>query len=110
MAEFFDWNPARGTWYEWEDDPQTGGFMIHTKQDVRPSLDWNKKQRNHGHNDLGGLRDGSDLKHYASIPAHVELELRQKGINIYDKNNTKRLIQEIERNYPLCKVTNRKMM
>lgn len=109
MAEFFDWNPARGTWYEVEDDPQTGDLIIHTKQDIQPNLDWAKKQRNSGVNDLGGKRDGNDLKHYAHIPPHVELELRQKGLNIWDKDNTKRLIREIERNYPHCKVTNRKM-
>lgn len=110
MAEFFDWNPARGTWYEIEDDHQTGGLIIHTKQDIQPVLDHNKAQRNSGDNDLGGARDKGDLKHYATIPAHIELELRQKGLNIYDKNNTKQLIKEIERNYPHCKVTNRKLM
>ena len=110
MAEFFDWNAARGVWYEVEDDPQTGDLLIHTKQNPTPALEWAKKQRDHGLNDFGGKRDKSDLKHYATIPTHIELELRQKGINIYDKNNTKRLIQEIERNYPLCKVTNRKIL
>lgn len=110
MAEFFGWNPERGVWYEVEDDPQTGGLIIHTKQDIQPHLEWAKKQRNSGVNDLGGKRDGDDLKHYAHIPTHVELELRQKGLNIYDKNNTKRLIHEIETNYPLCKVTNRKIL
>lgn len=110
MSEFFDWNPARGTWYEFEEDKQTGDLLIHTKQDVKPSLDWASKQRNSGQNDLGGARDKNDLKHYATIPAHVELELRDKGINIHDPANTKRMIEEIERNYPLCKVTNRKMI
>jgi len=110
MAEFFGWNPERGVWYEVEDDPQTGGIIIHTKQDIQPHLDWAKKQRASGVNDSGGVRDKNDIKHYAHIPTHVELELRQKGLNIYDKNNTKRLIREIETNYPLCKVTNRKIL
>jgi hypothetical protein len=110
LSEFFDWNPARGSWYETEDDHQSGGIVIHTKQDVQPSLDWAKKQRNSGHNDLGGLRDGGDLKHYATIPAGIELEMLDKGLDIHDRHNIKRLIHEIERNYPLCKVTNRKMI
>lgn len=108
MSEFFDWNPARGTWYEVDD--QDGKLVIHTKQDIKPSVDWARKQRNHGLNDYGGKRDKSDLKHYATIPAHVELELRQKGINIYDKDCTKQLFKEIEQNYPKCKVTNRKIL
>lgn len=109
MAKTFDYNPARGTWYEIEDDSD-GNLLITTKQDVQPSIDWARKQKNSGVNDKGGKRDKGDLKHYAHIPAHVELALRQKGINIYDKGNTKALIREIERNYPHCKVTNRKLM
>jgi hypothetical protein len=110
MAKTFDYNPARGVWYEIEDDLQTGDLIIHTKQDIQPSIDWAKKQRNSGVNDKGGARDGHDLKHYAHIPTHVELALRQKGINIYDKSQTKDVIREIERNYPHCKVTNRKIL
>jgi len=110
MTKEMEWNPHRGTWTEYEDDNQTGGVIIHTKQDVQPVLDRNKKLRNSGINDYGGLKDKSDFKHYASIPAHVELALKQKGIDIYNQKHTKELIREIERNYPECKVTNRKML
>ena len=110
MAKTIEWNPHRGTYYEIEDDNQTGGVIIHTKQDVSPVLDRNKKLRNSGVNDLGGLKDHGDLKHYASIPAHVELALREKGIDIYNQHHTQDMIREIERNYPECKVTNRKML
>jgi len=110
MAKEYEWNPHKGTWYEYEDDPQTGGVIIHTKQDVQPVLDRNKKLRNSGVNDLGGARDKNDLKHYATIPTHVELALREKGIDIYSNKYTKELIKEIERNYPECKVTNRKLI
>ncbi len=109
MAKDFEWNAARGTWYEYEDDPQTGDLIIHTKQDVTANLDWAKKQRNSGNNDLGGRRDDADLKHYAHIPPIVELQLKEKGIDIANRDHLPRLIQEIETNYPLCKVTNRKI-
>ena len=109
MAKTVEWDGARGVWVETVDDPQTGGLFITTKQDVQPALDWAKKQRNSGVNDLGGARDNGDLKHYALIPAHVVIALREKGINIWDKKCTKRMIKEIETNYPSCKVTNRKM-
>ena len=89
MTKEYEWNPHRGTWYEYEDDLQTGGLIIHTKQDVEPLLEHNKFLRNSGVNDLGGLKDKGDLKHYASIPAHVELALREKGIDIYSQNYTK---------------------
>lgn len=110
MAKTYEYNPHRGTWYEMEDDAQTGGVIIHTKQDVSPIIDRNRKLRNSGVNDLGGMNDKGDLKHYASIPAHVELALREKGIDIYSQNHTKELIREIETNYPECKVTNRRML
>lgn len=110
MSKEYEWNPHRGTWYEYETDNQTGDVIIHTKQDVQPVLDRNRKLRNSGVNDYKGLNDSADLKHYATIPAHVELALREKGIDIYSQNYTKELIQEIERNYPECKVTNRKML
>ena len=101
MAKTFEYNPNRGTWYEMEDDLQSGGLLIHTKQDCQPVLDHAKKLRNSGINDKA-----SDFAHYAIIPAGVELELREKGLSIYDKNNTKRLLQEIESNYPGLKVSN----
>ena len=110
MAKTFEYNPDRGTWYEYEDDPQTGGLIIHTKQDVKPILDRNRKLRNSGVNDRGGIKDKNDLKHYATIPAYVELALREKGIDIYSNKFTKDVIRKIETNYPECKVTNRKML
>ena len=100
---FYDYNAARGTWYEEDYDHTEDKVVIHTKQDVQPILDWTKEQRNSGINDKVG-----DFGLYAKIPAIVEVDLRKKGLNIYDKNNTRRLIQEIEQNYPYLKTTNLK--
>ena len=105
MAKTYDFNPDRGTWYEYEDDPQTGGLLIHTKQDTQPVIDHATRLRNSGVNDK--IRK-DDFMHYATIPAGVEVELRAKGLNIYNRNNSKRLIKEIETNYPYLKVTNLK--
>ena len=110
LAKTTEWNPSLGVWEDIEDDPQTGDLIIHTRQNVQPALDWANKQRNSGVNDLGGARDGADLKHYAILPAHVVIALREKGINIWDKACTKDMIKEIERNHPKCKVTNRKIL
>jgi hypothetical protein len=101
MAKTFEYNPNRGVWYEYEDDAQSGGLFIHTKQDCQPVIDHAKKLRDSGVNDKVGL-----FNHYAIIPAGVELELRDKGLSIYDRNNTKRLLQEINTNYPHLKVSN----
>lgn len=76
-------------------------LVIHIKQDVQPVLDYAKAQRNSGANDKAG-----DFAKYAVIPAHVEVALRQKGINIYNGAQTKELLREINQNYPYLKVTN----
>ena len=109
MSKEYDYDPVNGSYTILEDNP-SGGVIIHTKQDIKPAIDWATKQRNSGQNDLGGLRDKDDLKHYATIPLGAIMDMRKKGINVWDPNQTKEMIREIERNYPLCKVTNRKMM
>lgn len=108
MAITREWDPVLGTWTVTKDH-HDGGLIIRTEQDPTPSLDWAKKQRNSGVNDLGGKRDGADLKHYATISQAQILAMREKGIDIWNKDHTKKMIREIETNYPLCKVTNRKI-
>ena len=103
MAITKEWNPVTGTWYEEDWNPHTGELTVHTKQDVQPVLDYCKSQRNSGVNDKVG-----DFAHYATIPATVEVQLKQKGISLHDKNCTPRLIREIETNYPYLKTTNLK--
>lgn len=103
MSEFFGYNAERGTWYEVEDDGLDGDLTIATKQDVEPVLEYTKTLRNSGAHDKVG-----DFSYYACIPAHVELALLDKGININNKHQTKEMIRAIEQDYPYCKVTNLK--
>ena len=105
MSDFFDWNPDRGTWYEHDFDNQTGETVIHTKQDVKPVVDHCQRLRDSGYID-NGIKKG--MWHYATIPAHVELELRQKGIDLYKQSDTNRLLKEIDQNYPHLKLTYKK--
>lgn len=105
MSEFFDWNPARGTWYEVDD--YNGGLAIHTKQNVQPVIDYAKAVKN------AHLSDRRARKHdfllYATIPAHVELEIKEKyGFSIHDKNCTKKLLQVINTDYPYLRCSNLK--
>lgn len=101
MAQFFDYNPHRGTWYETEEDAD-GNLTIATRQDIAPVLEETKRRRNHGETDKGIKRD---FWHYATIPAHVELEMKQKGVNIYNKDQTKEMLKMINRDYPYLKNT-----
>ena len=101
MAQFFDYNPHRGTWYEDEVDDQ-GNVTIITKQDVQPVLDKIKARRNSGEVDKGIKRG---FWHYATIPAHVELALRERGLNLYNKHQLKEILKVINEEYPYLKNT-----
>lgn len=101
MSKFLDFNHQRGTWYEYDYDPQTDTAFVSIKQDVQPVLDRAAQERNSGINDKVG-----DFSKYAIIPAHVEVALRQRGINIYNPNQTKELLKVINSEYPHLKTTN----
>ena len=101
MSKFLDYNPDKGVWHEEDYDHTTDTYVVHTKQDVQPVLDYTSALRNSGEHDKVG-----DFNRYAMIPAHVEIALRKKGINIYNKYQTKELLKEINQNYPYLKVTN----
>ena len=109
MAKTFEYN-ADGSYHVIEDDLQNPGtLIIHHNQDVAPALRWAEKQRNHNHNDPGGLRDGSDIKHYATVPMGAILSMRSEGIDFWNKDHEKAMLKWIERNANKCKVTNRKL-
>jgi len=110
MAKTFEYNPHDGSYHVTEDDPQTGGLLITQMQDVKPALDWARKQRNHGVNDLGGARDKADIKHYATVSTGAILEMRKAGIDFWKVEHEPAMLKWIERNAPKCKVTNRKIV
>lgn len=101
MSKFLDYNHHRGTWYEYEYDAQENKGIVSIKQDVQPVLDKAKDERNSGINDKVG-----EFSKYAIIPAHVEVALRQRGINMYNPNQTKELLRVINKEYPYLKTTN----
>ena len=101
MSQFFDYNPDRGTWYEYDYHAPEDKHSITIKQDVEPVVQYATDLRNSGMHDKVG-----DFSRYAIIPAHVEVALRKKGINIYNRHQTKELLREINQNYPHLKVTN----
>lgn len=103
MKRFFDANKDAGTVNYFDYDDQTDEITIQTVQDVSGLLDQLRNKRN----DIGDRAIKEEFWHYATIPAVVEIELRNKGIDIYDKNCTKRLYKEINENYPWLKASNK---
>lgn len=102
MSIFFDYNPVTKVTQYFDYDPITDEISITSTQDVSKFLDVMKESRF-----LAPTKTES-FSHYADIPTVVELELRKKGIKLEDRDATKRIIQEIETNYPYLKATNKK--
>ena len=102
MSEFLDYDPITGVTHWFDHDELTNETRITSTQDVEPLLDYNKRLANEGATD-GGIKKGWWL--YAKIPPIVMLKLRAKGIDLQDPKATKRIIQEINENYPALKVT-----
>lgn len=103
---FLHYDPVLGLRYDFEMDENTGIVTMNASQDVNPLLDRQNDIRNSGRSDAG-IKNG--MWHYASIPPVVQIEMRKKGIDIYssDKAMINRMLQEIDRNYPYLKTTNK---
>lgn len=104
--ELFDYDPATGIKTLWDYDEETGKGVFRREQDVSAIVDWASSIRNQGLAD-GELKKDDYMCMYAVIPVGVEMELRQKGINIYDPSCTRRLLEEINANYPYLKTTDK---
>ena len=100
----FDYDPVTGVTQYFDYDPITDKVHLTSVQDVSKLLDEIKNKR------LNSKSFGTveEFAHYATIPAIVELELLKKGIKLTDKNATKRIISEIEQNYPYLKATEKR--
>ena len=104
MSILFDHDPVTGVTQYFDYDPITDNIHIHHTQDVGAMLDQIKNKR------LDAKSKGKveTFAHYATIPAIVELQLAKKGLKLSDPNATKKIIQEIEREYAYCKVTEKR--
>lgn len=104
--ELFDYDPLTGIRTLWEYDEDTGKGSLRREQDVSAFVDFATRVRNTGEADKS-LKNDDYMCLYAVIPPGVEMELRGKGLDIYDPNNTKRLLQEINQNYRWLKTTDK---
>lgn len=97
----FDEDKEAGIVQTYDYNPDRDEHSITTHQDVSALLDALKAKRNNTA-EFGKVEEWA---HYCSIPTTVIIELKNKGIDIFDKNCTKRLISEINTNYAWLKAT-----
>lgn len=103
MPLVFDHDPVTGITEYFDYDPIKDEISITSVQDAKCVVDQSTTLRNDEDYSRKGIKN--DWWHYATIPPIVEMQLRKKGINIYDANCTKALLREINQNYPWLKVT-----
>jgi hypothetical protein len=99
---FLDYDPTTGVRHDMDYDPETGRLDIHYRQNVQGLLDRTKLLRDNGLTDQG-IKGG--FWHYASIPTTVQIELLNKGLDLFKANDFPRLLEEINTNYPYLKVS-----
>lgn len=103
MAEFFEYDPLTGIRTDTSYDDQTGELTIHRSSDVEQVLNWTTAARNEAGLNREGIAEGWWL--YAKIPPIEMLKMRQKGINIFDKEDAPLMFREINEHYPHLKCT-----
>lgn len=94
VTEWFEYDPVTDNTTIWSEQPDA---------DIKVFLDQVTKQRNDADFTKRGIKN--DWWKYASLPPIVIMELRNKGIDVFNPDHTKALIREINANYPSLKTT-----
>lgn len=87
-------------------DEGSGDITITTEQDVSGFLDHMKRMR-----ETSSERWDKGVKeewvHYASIPNVVIMQLKAKGIDVFNPDHEKAVLREINSSYPYLKVVDK---
>src|SRR5437660_11502462 len=102
MSEFFEYDPHTGIRTDLAWNEATQEMTLIRTADVEPVLDFTKANANEGLN-RKGIQEGWWL--YAKLPPIVILQMRAKGINVFDQNDQKKMFSEINAHYPFLKCT-----
>ena len=101
MSEFFEMDETTGIQTDTSWDEATQQMSLIRTADVEPVLDEAKRQANENGKDLAGIKNG--WMRYATLPPIVILQMRAKGINVFDQNDQPRMFAEINEHYPHLK-------
>jgi hypothetical protein len=101
MPILFDSDPLTGRQQFYSYDPDKDEHKITTVQDVSGFLAHMKAKRDA----TPEFGRAEEFAHYASIPPIVITELQAKGIDVFNKHQTKELLKEINTNYQFLKAT-----
>jgi hypothetical protein len=106
MSILFDYDQLTGVTQYYDYDPVKDEHRMTSVQDLDVFMEALKQKRNNPEAWAKGVKE--EWAHYASIPPVIEMELRKKGIDIFNPHQTKEMIKEINTNYPFLKATTAK--
>lgn len=87
---------------------QDGKNVVGYEQDVSNHLDHAAELRADTDRWNRGMK--ASVVHAAFVPDIVILDMRTRfGVNFYDKNQRKRVLELIEKEYPKCKTTDKRI-
>lgn len=106
--EQLSYDPQTGIRRLFDFDEETGATILKSEQDMEPHIRWAAMNRA-----AGTTRDMLKKDDYfclhSTIPALVEVELRNKGLRLDREEDLPRIAREIEQNYPYLKCTDLKL-
>lgn len=100
MAIILDQSLSKTQTYAY--NPDTDTHAITTHEDVSVLLDALKEKRNQSMRSFGKVEEWS---HYASVPPTVQVQLRNMGLDINNRDHLKKICQVIDRDFPFLKAT-----
>lgn len=108
MKQILDKDPFTGLteWFNY--DPVADEVTVYSEQkeaDLKRFLDHTERVRNDPEISRQGIKNS--FWRYAQIPPIVQVELRNKGIDIFNPGHTKALIKAINEQYPYTKTTDK---
>lgn len=103
MAEFFEYDPITGIRTETSFDDVTGEMTLIRSADVDQVVNFTRACANEAGLNKEGIAEGWWL--YAKIPPIVILQMRAKGINVFDEGDQKLMFRELNEHYPHLKCT-----
>ena len=87
-------------------DELTDQLTVTTEQDLSSFLDNMKARRNDENYWKRGVKE--EFAHYCSIPPVVIMQMKAKGIDVFNPGHMKDVLREINQNYPYLKATDKR--
>ena len=103
MSELFEIDPLTGIRTDTSWDEATQQMTLTRSADVEGVLDYAKFVSNEVGKNSKDIKRGWWL--YAKLPPIIILQMRAKGINVFDANDSGRVVAEINAHYPYLKTT-----